>query len=91
MAEQTEPEETTLRWHRNIYEKWFIRILFLLAVVGLHFASLTVNPPPRLPYLFHLLMAGFSFAYNCYFLVLANLLQCEWLYTEVLAREKKAL
>jgi hypothetical protein len=50
-----------------------------------------VSPPPSLPYLHHLLFALFSFCFNCYFLLLGNLLQLEWVAEWLRERSKKAL
>jgi hypothetical protein len=78
--EKVEPEETTLKLHDKFYNAWFLRILFVLAVLGLHLLAKVVSPPQKLPYLFNLLMAALSFGYNVYFLLLANSVQLEWIY-----------
>jgi hypothetical protein len=39
----------------------------------------------------HLMMAGISFAFNCAFLLVANLLQLEWIYNELVGRQKKEI
>lgn len=75
--------ELTLEWHNKLYERWFFRILFMIAVITLHVVALVADPPQKLPYLWHLLLALFSFAYNLYFLILSNLLQLEWIYFKV--------
>lgn len=55
-------------------------MVFLVTVIALHVVSIVADPPQQLPYLWHLLLALFSFLYNSYFLVVCNLLQLEWLY-----------
>lgn len=71
---EAKEEERTLEWHRKIYEKKIFRFLFVVVAITLHLVALTVDPPAGLPFLWNLLFAFVSFLFNCYFLLLGNLL-----------------
>ena len=64
-----------LQWHHKIYDYGLFRYLFIIVLIGLHAIALIVPPPFTLPYLWNLMLALFTFCFNCYFLFLANSLQ----------------
>lgn len=68
-------EEKVLAVHHQIYSSKWVRMLFLAVLITLHVNEKLVAPPASLPYLHHLLFAAFSFCFNCYWLLLGNLLQ----------------
>lgn len=86
-----EEEETVLTWHRKIYSSKYLRMLIFAVLITLHLNEKLITPPASLPYLHHLLFAFFSFCFNCYFLLLGNLLQLEWVMGWIRDRSKKAL
>ena len=66
--------------------------LHLISVFGglivLHLGEYFITPPSRLPYLWNLMFAFYSFMLNSYFMFISNLILVEEVKDKIISRKK---